>query len=691
MKRLVPLCLLLTAAQSARGEAPCDSVARQYAIERVTVSGQRFLSPVEGIADGTLRFDMRRSEALPRFAGVTDPMRIVQLLPGVQTAADGDSGFYVRGGDAGESAVTLNGAPLYSYNHLFGFFSAFNPRHIRSFELDKGGAGAAEGHSPGAMLRARTVDEVPDRAGVEGDAGIISAQATVALPLGRSRRAALYVSGRRSYAEWLVALIGASDDMKYALQDYDATLVWDLSPKHKLLVNGHFGDDRLRAEIEQYLIGGKIRWHSSASSIRLESHFSERLAAEQTLYVSDFASRLDLRTTGTAIVTPSSLLEAGYKGAVVRHWKSLALRAGIHYALRTIRPQYLVTDYNSVTTDTRTDKPRYRTHEAAPYLALHLAPAPGLEADLSLRYALYAARRSGTGGRYTAGSPEPGISVAYRLPSGHLLKASYGYGARFTGLVPVSNVSLATDFWMPATEAVPPMRSHNATAGYHASLPQLGLRLSAEVYYRRMYRALEYDMPLMHMLHQQVDIERHIHTGDGEAYGVELMAAYSSQRLNGWVSYTLGRSVRRFSGLNDGQPFPAKQDRRHNLAAAVTWSPTAHWDFGAVFVYASGAAYTSPTSFYTTGGMFVRSHGSFNGSRLPAYHRLDLSATRWFGRDGLHRHGLNLSVYNCYSRKNPFYVSWPIFYSAKAQQLQTSRRKHHLYRILPSVSWIFRF
>lgn len=691
MKCPATLILLVVSALPLYGQEAFDSLSRQYAIDQVTVTAYRSRTAVGGIVDGTLRLDMRQSRALPRLGGVVDPMRLLQLLPGVQTATDGDSGFYVRGGDAGQSAVELNNAPLYSYAHLFGFYSAFNPGHVRSFELDKSGLGAATGSSPGPVLRARTVEEIPLHARVEGEAGIIATQATAAVPLGRNRKGALYLSGRRSYAEWLVALLGASDDLKYAMQDYDATLVWDVSPDHKLVVNGHYGDDRLRAGFDQYLIGGKIRWHNSASSARLESRLSERFSLEQTLYLSDFASQLDLRTTGTSIATPSSLVDAGYKGSLVWRRGFCDLRAGFTYAFRTLRPQYLETDYNAVTTDRIIGKPVYHTHEAAPYVAANIAANERVDVGLSLRYAFYAMRRSGTGERYTDTSPEPGLSVGYRPALHHRLRVAYAYGARFMGLVPVSNVSFSTDFWMPATAAHPPMTSHNVTLGYQASLSDERLRLCVEAYYRRMYHVLEYDMPLMDLLHRTVEIERHIYSGDGEAYGVELIAAYSSRRFNGWVSYTLGRSVRRFAGLNDGLPFPAKQDRRHNFSLALTWSPTPRWDASAVFVYTSGAAYTSPTSYYTAGGMFVRGHGTYNGSRLPAYHRLDLSVTRWLGHGDDHRHGLNLSVYNCYSRKNPFYISWPIYFQEKTQELHTSRRKHYLYGILPSVSWIFRF
>lgn len=688
--RIALTLFLLVPLPALCGQEPADSVvARRYDIEQVTVSGQQRRLAVSGIADGTLRINMAQSDALPRFGGTIDPMRILQLLPGVQTSGDGDSGFFVRGGDAGQSTILLNGAPLYSYAHLLGFFSAFNPNHVTAFELDKSGLGAATGHAPGPMLRARTVESIPSKWGLKGDAGIIAAQATLAIPLGR--KTALHLSGRRSYAEWLIALISFSgdDELRYALQDYDATLVWELSPRHRLILNGHYGDDRVRTRFEQYLIGGRIGWHTLASSARLESRLSEEISMEHTLHFSHYANRLDLATTGTSIRTPSSIADGGYSGVVRRRRERLDLQVGIAYACRDTRPQHIIADYNLATTDRTVPKPRYRSHEIAPYISAKIRLGDNARIGAALRYSIYTVQKTGEKKRYTVSLPEPAVDAEYRLSDAHRIRAAYAYGAQYTHLVPVSNVSFSTDFHMPATDRNGPMRSHNVTIGYHASLFDGRLRLSTEAYYRRMHGAVEYDLPLMSMLHAQADIEKYIRSGEGEAYGIEWMAAYSTPRFNGWVSYAIGRSVRRFDVLNGGHPFPAKHDRRHDLSAAVTWHPSPHWDAGAVFVYASGAAYTASTDFYTSGGAFLRGHGSYNGSRLPDYHRLDLSLTRWIGPE--RRHGINLSVYNCYARRNPLYVSWPMHYNTELQVLKSSQRKHYLYTILPSLSWTFRF
>ena len=649
MKRFAPLCLLLLAAYPVCGAETCDSV------------------------------------ALPRFAGVSDPLRAVRLLPGVQTAVDGNSGLYIRGNDAGRSSVLLNDAPLYAPYHLFGLFSTLDPGHVGSIELDKSGMGATAGISPGAALRVRTAEEVPERPGVEGEVGIIAAQATTALPLGRNRKGALYLSGRRSYAEWLVALLGASDDLKYTFQDYDATIIWEPTPAHKLIVNGHYGDDRLRTHLDRYDLSSRIRGHGSTSSARLESRLTEQLTLEQTLYLSDFANRLDLGITGISIALPSSLVDVGYKNALGWHRGICDLRAGVAYAFRRLRPQYPESDRSA-------ENPLYRTHEVAPYVAADIAAHERISVELALRYALYVMRHRDTGERYTHTSPEPGLTIEYRPATHHRLRAVYTYGAQFIALVPASDACFSTDFWMPATAAHPPMTCHDVTLSYHAALLDRRLQLSAETYYRRMRRLVECDLPLPGLLLRPSQLESRIYSGDGEAYGVELTAAYTSRRLHGRVSYTLGRAVRRFAELNDGRPFPARQDRRHDLALALVWSPTPRWDASAVFVCSSGAPYTAPTSYRVEGGLSTRDSEAYNGSRLPVYHRLDLSVTRWLGRRDDNRHnGINLSISNCYSRRNPFFSAWSVWFQEEGIQSPVSRLERYLYGVIPSLSWIFRF
>lgn len=463
----------VSAPDPAAPRMPADSISRDYRLDGVVIGTQRPPSPLGSIAEGRFRLLMRNSSALPRFAGSIDPMRILQLMPGVQTAAEGNSGLYVRGNDAGQNLILLNQAPLYAHAHLLGFFSVFNPGQVASFELSKTGGGRIETAMQPATVVVQSREETGVRWGVEGDLGIIASQATVTAPL--TDRAALFLSGRRSYTGWLIGALSpkGEDDLNYRLQDYDATLAWQIDDHNKLIVNSHYGDDRTHITYNEGLLGGRLNF-------------------------------------------------------------------------------------------------------------------------------------------------------------------------------------------------------------------------SAEAYYQRMYRVLEYNAPLTGMVNNRYELEQYLHSGDGEAYGMEFMVSYAGRKFNGWISYTLGKSVRQFAALNDGLPFPASLDRRHDLSLAASYMPGERWELSTVFVYASGGAYTPTRDLYIAGGSFVRGHGSYNGARLPDYHRLDLSVTYWLRRKPW-RSGINLSLFNLYAHRNPLYISWPVLVDEEKHEYQIHPRRHYLYTVIPSVSWIFKF
>ena len=279
---------------------PTDSVSRDYRFDSIVIGTQRSPSPLGSIAEGRFRLLMHNSNALPRFAGSIDPMRILQLMPGVQTVSEGNSGLYVRGNDAGQNLILLNQAPLYAHAHLLGFFSIFNPGQVASFELSKTGGGRIETAMQPATVIVQSREETGVRWGVEGDLGIIASQATVTAPLGR--RAALFLSGRRSYTGWLIGALSpkGDDDLHYRLQDYDATLAWQLDGRNKLTINSHYGDDHTRIAYNDGLLGGRLRWYAGVWSATLRSELSTTTHMENALYYSRLDTRLTASTTGIA-------------------------------------------------------------------------------------------------------------------------------------------------------------------------------------------------------------------------------------------------------------------------------------------------------------------------------------------------------------------------------------------------------
>ena len=120
--------------------------------QEVEIIGTKPDQNVKSTDMGVMKVDMATVKALPAFMGETDILKTIQLLPGVQSAGEGNSGFYVRGGGQDQNLVLLDEATVYNTGHLFGVFSIFNGDAIRNVELIKGNMPAQYGGRLSSVL-----------------------------------------------------------------------------------------------------------------------------------------------------------------------------------------------------------------------------------------------------------------------------------------------------------------------------------------------------------------------------------------------------------------------------------------------------------------------------------------------------------------------------------------------------------
>lgn len=678
--RRIILCAAMSAVFcSVSGQSP-DSVSTQVSMERITVSGDR-RAVREADGNGNYSLNMDALHAMPHFAGAADVMKILQFTPGVTASTDGDTGVYVRGGDASQNRTLLGGAPVYSPSHLFGFFSVFNTPHLGGLTILKSNIPASYGSALSSVTDIRPHGSIPPRTTVEGNIGIIESDAAVQIPAGK--KTGIYLSARHSYTSWLLALINDnSTSLSYEFGDYGITLVGDAGRAGRLTINSHLNHDRAKIHLGQYDSDGKLRWYNSVSSAVLKTEIGKGVEMENTVYASLYSNTLNINMTGNGVRAPSSLNDFGIRNITTFRHRKVKIQAGAEWAFRMIEPQKITTtlvpsDGGSV---------RQNTHEAAVFASALYSPARIIEIDAGLRVSMYAT------GKNVFANPEPRVMLSMPLSESSRLWAAYNLSVQYLRLVPQSNVSFATDFYIGSTRKNPPERSHNFDLGYRHSFLAGALSLSAEAFYRRMLGVIEYDTRISTMIGSGYDLYGFIYSGDGESYGFETSFSFSADKFNVQASYTLSRSLRRFKEINGGVPFAAKSDRRHNLSLVCMWEPSLRWTLSAAFIYATGGAYTAPTAIYMNGGSILKEYGPYNGSRLPDFNRLDISATWWIVRQGVKRSGINLSIYNVYARKNPLTVSWAVFRDHQDPSVfRITQRRHALYTIVPSVSWTFRF
>lgn len=661
---------------SLRAYGQVDSAAMHLNVDDVVVTAQHRIVSIPDNT-GNVSLNMEALSDMPRLGGAVDVLKLLQYTPGVAATQEGNTAMYVRGGDAGNSRILLDGAPLYSPAHLLGFFSVLNTPHIGGLTLYKSGIPARYGSSTASITEVRTHRYIPSAFHIEGNIGIIEADAAVKLPLGE--RFALFASARHSYASWLTGLISDNTSIDYEFGDYGLGFVADVGRAGRLMFNSHFNDDGAKADVFLYNADCKLRWWNALGTLTLETPINDRVELSNMVYASIYDNMLRPNITAVDYNVAAGVTDMGLRSDVAVALGRVDISAGVEAIYRSIMPQTIVGgDHLRATTKTED------TIEAALYASVRWPISSRVILDAGLRYSLYANDR-------VWALPEPRVAIELPLSSTTRLWASYNLMTQYVHLVPQSNLSFATDFYLSSNEHIPPQWAHNASLGYAGEALSGRVRWSVEAYYRYMYNVIEYDSRILDVLTGVEDHMSMLHCGRGESYGVELSVGYSDSRVDVQANYTLSRSLRRFEAINDGRPFPAHSDRLHNLSLIASYKPSPRWTLSATFAYATGMPYTGTTALYISGNAFLREFGPYNGAKLPDLHHLDLSATYWFRSRKLERSGINLSVYNVYARKNPLMISYSVQRDDETNTMFMEERKHAIYTIIPSISWTYKF
>jgi len=270
------------------------------------------------------------------------------------------------------------------------------------------------------------------------------------------------------------------------------------------------------------------------------------------------------------------------------------------------------------------------------------------------------------------------------------VKAAVNHNYQYIHLVSNAGTTLPTDLWVPSTFLVKPQVSWQYAVGLFKNFNENKFETSLELYYKDMKNQIEYREGYTPSLS---DPEDEFTFGHGWSYGAELFLNKTRGRWNGWIGYTLSWTWRQFDNLNGGEKFPAKYDRRNDLSVVVNFELNKKWRFGGVFVYGTGNATTLPERFYIINGVLTQEYSKVNQYRLHAYHRIDLAATYVpVPKKKRKVQGFWVfSVYNVYSRLNPYFIYFDQTGNPYDGSLKIEARQVSLFPILPAVTWNFKF
>jgi hypothetical protein len=298
----------------------------------------------------------------------------------------------------------------------------------------------------------------------------------------------------------------------------------------------------------------------------------------------------------------------------------------------------------------------------------------------------------------TYGNWEPRFSAKYELGGNSSLKASYNRLAQYVHLISNTTASTPLDVWTPSTNNIKPQIADQIAGGYFKNFGRRGseFEASVEVYYKWLQNQIDYIDGASLILNRYLEAD--LLAGKGRAYGAEFFLKRMTGVVNGWVSYTLARTERQVAGINNGNWYPNRFDKLHTLTSVLLFDPPARgnglanrWNFSATFTLASGTPATFPTNRFEFQDFAPGIVNGRNNYRIPAYHRLDLAATLQGRKRTGKRKDDNwvFSVYNVYTRKNPFSVYFQP--NVDNPRVTQAIRYSVFATAIPSVTYNFKF
>jgi hypothetical protein len=643
---------------------------------------------------GTETINMSAISKVPVIFGEKDLLKTIQLLPGVKSAGEGNSGFFVRGGGADQNLILLDEAPVYNATHLLGFFSTFNSDAIKDATIIKGNSGSQYGGRLSSVLDVKMKEGNNQDYTVNGGLGLISSKVSIEGPL-QKNKSSFILSGRRTYADMFLKATEKFKDNILYFYDLNAKANYQINAKNKVYISGYFGRDELGLGQD---FG--IDWGNKTGTIRWNKIISNRLFLNTSLIYSDYNYNVKLKNGTTNFNINSNIKDVNLKQDYTLYANGLnTLRFGFNSILHTITPStFSGTVINSVAKEGRNGL------ENALYLTNNYRANNQLTIDYGMRLSTYTLmggdvyniyengvvkssvklNRSSFGKTYA--NLEPRITTNYRINDETSIKAGYARNVQHLHLLSNSVASSPSDQWIGNSYNIKPEIADQLSLGYVTKLFKSNFEFTAETYYKYLQNQIDYKDGAE--INTVSDVESVLLYGIGRAYGLELLLKKKEGRLTGWVGYTLSKTERKIDGINEGRWYNARQDRTHDISVVGIYELNSRWSISGVFVYNTGDAVTYPTGKYNLQGQTLYQYAARNANRMPAYHRLDFSATYEKNKTKRMHGSWNFSLYNVYGRENAFRIS---FKDDPNDPTRTQIIRTALFKWVPSVTYQFKF
>lgn len=675
-------------------------------LSEVEVTSQKSDRNVSEMAMSVQSLDMITIKKIPALMGEVDVIKTIQLLPGVQAASEGSSGFSVRGGGTDENLILLDDAPIYNASHFLGFFSVFNNDVVKEATLYKGDIPASYGGRLSSVLDVKVKDEMPKKLTGQGGVGLVTSRLTLETPL-FDHQTSLLLGGRTTYAGLVIPFLG--DDVKGSdiyFYDLNAKVTQRINDNNRLFLSAYHGRDRFQV---MDMMG--LGYGNSSATLRWNHIFGERLTSNLTLVGTKYNYAIDIwfDPYDFTLKAGSESVEAHYDFTMLWN-ENHTSRWGLSTGFLSLEQgqlddrggalsQYLSIDSMTVVRRKGLDHAFYFTHDHT------VTPC------FSLRYGLRLSCFQNIGDEdfyvfdenyqvsdtihYERGEifntefhPEPRVAAMYRIDEVSSVKASYSRTFQYVQVASAATGGLPFDVWFPISPNVKPQRSDQFAVGYFRNFNHDAIETSVELYYKDLHDVMDFKDNAM--TYGNVLIDGELRIGRGRSFGAEFLVRKNTGKLTGWISYTYARAYRTIPGINFGKEYRSPYDRPHNFVVVANYDITPKLSVAANWIYNTGQPVTYPYGQFTLGNVtYAVYNGSRNESRYPAYHRMDLSLTwqlpdrRWKRWDS----ELNVSVYNVYAHHN----TWAVTFKQDEENGGVKTERMYLFSAVPSISYQFIF
>jgi hypothetical protein len=650
-------------------------------LKKVTVSAEK-ASNIKGTAMGVQKIDIKTIKQVPVVFGEADILRVVTMLPGVQTVGESSTGLNVRGGSADQNLILFNDATIYNASHFFGFFSAFNPEVVKDVELFKSSMPARYGGRLSSVLDINGRDgNQRDFAGSAG-IGLLTSRLNIEGPIVKDKTSFI-LGGRTTYADWLLQDLPTQyKNSRASFYDINLTISHEINKKNNLYLTGYLSEDHFNLNNDTtYAYGNRnvnLKWKHIFSN-------------KWNSVVSTGYDRYQYSIGSTN--NPVNAYNMGF------NINQLYLRANFNYylnsshtiefGLNTLRYKLHPGEYvpvggkSLVTPDTLQAE---QALESALYLSDHYTITNSLSLDGGLRWSLFnylgpsavnnyapglpltVQTQTGTTD-YRAGSviktyggPEYRLSARLVLTENFSLKAGYNTARQYIHMLSNTTAEAPTDIWKLSDPNIKPQYGDQISLGAYHNFKSNTIETSVEVYYKRIQDYLDYKPGAVLIMNPHIEtdvLETH-----GKAYGIEFLVKKTTGKLNGWVSYTYSRTLLQQNNpnegplINNGAWYPADFDKPNDVTVVANYRFNHRFSVSGNATYSTGRPITLPIGVYYYAGSLRALYSDRNAYRIPDYFRTDLSMNIE-GNHKVHQKTHNswtVGVYNLTGRHNPYSV-----------------------------------